>query len=365
MSNKIFFDDPKVGKKEAKYIHKAISAGYVSSVGPFISDFEKIFKKRLGANGAVATQSGTSAIHMALNELEIRSNDEVIVPELTFVATINPILYQGATPVIVDVDPKTWTIDPKCIEAAITKKTKAIIPVHLYGNPCQMDEICKIAQRHHIAVIEDATESLGAQYKENYTGTIGDFGCFSFNGNKTITTGSGGMITGHDRNRLNHIKFLINQAKDDTRDFYHTEIGFNLRMTNIEAALGLAQMEQLDRFLKIRNDFYNVYKSELENLPNVNFQESYPSSNPAFWLVGIMFDKTVNVKKLKQELNNVSIPSRRIFTPLTQLPPYKKYKKSDLSNANNIYHNGLCLPGSTLNTIKNIKYVCKKLKELL
>ena len=253
MYKKIHLDTPNIGMPEKKYLNRAIDSGYVSTIGPFVPEFETRFAKYLGVKDAVSTQSGTAAIHMALHELGVGRGDEVIVPALTFVATVNPIVYVGAKPIFVDVDIKTWTISPEEITKKITKRTKAIIPVHSYGNPCNIEKIIKIAHEHDIFVVEDATESLGARFKGKHTGTWGDFGCFSFNGNKLITTGGGGMVVGNNKKKLGHIKFLINQARDESKGYFHPEVGFNYRMTNIEAALGLAQMGRLEGFLKKGN----------------------------------------------------------------------------------------------------------------
>jgi len=215
ISKEIYLDSPDIrGGLEKRYLNDAIDKGYVSTAGSFVAEFEEKFAGYLDSQCAVSTQSGTAAIHMALYELGIGKGDEVIVPALTFAATVNPVVYVGASPVFVDVDIKTWNIAPDEIEKRITEKTKAIIPVHLYGNPCDMDTIMGIAKRHNLYVIEDATESLGARYKSGHTGTFGDFGCYSFNGNKIITTGGGGMIVGKDTGRLGHIKFLVNQGRD-------------------------------------------------------------------------------------------------------------------------------------------------------
>ena len=245
----IYLDDPNIGDLEKEYMARALESGFVSTVGPFVPEFEEGFAEYIQSAGGVSTQSGTAALHMALHELGIGEGDEVIVPVLTFVATVNPVLYVGATPVFVDVDRETWNVDPAEIKKSISERTKAIIPVHLYGNPCDMEAIMRIAKRHGLYVIEDATESLGATYHGKYMGTFGDFGCFSFNGNKIITTGGGGMIVGDDAEGLAHIRYLINQAKDASREDYHEEVGFNYRMTNIEAALGMAQLQRLDNFL--------------------------------------------------------------------------------------------------------------------
>ncbi|MBA3065270.1 aminotransferase class I/II-fold pyridoxal phosphate-dependent enzyme, partial [bacterium] len=279
--SKIFLDAPNIGEREKKRIIQAMDAGYVSTVGPFVPEFEQKFAEYVGAKNAVSTQSGTAAIHITLHELGIGQGDEVIVPALTFVATVNPVLYVGATPVIVDVDPETWNICPNEIKKAITKKTKAIIPVHLYGNPCNMDEIMKIAKEHNLYVIEDATESMGSIYQGRQTGTFGDMGCFSFNGNKIITTGGGGMIATNNDKRAVHIKYLVNQARNSD-EYYHSEMGFNYRMTNIEAALGLAQLENVDNFLKQKRKYAQIYREELGSISGIEFQSEDKNAKSNF-----------------------------------------------------------------------------------
>lgn len=243
-------DAPSVGELEKQYLSRMIDTGFVSTFGPFVAEFEEKIARYLNVKKAVSTQSGTAALHVALHEAGIGIGDEVIVPALTFVATVNPIVYRGATPVFADVNKDTYNIDPQEIEKAITEKTRAIIPVHLYGNPCNMGAIKEIANKYKLIIIEDAAESLGARYNGKFTATIGDFGCLSFNGNKTITTGGGGMVVSDNVKRINHIKFLVNQARDESVGYYHSEVGFNYRMTNMEAALGLAQMEKLKEFLE-------------------------------------------------------------------------------------------------------------------
>ncbi|NQS89652.1 LegC family aminotransferase [Patescibacteria group bacterium] len=365
MSKKeIHLDTPNVGDLEKKYLSKAIDDGFVSSVGPCVQKFEGKFAEYLNAKGAVSTQSGTAAIHMALYELGIGEGDEVIVPVLTFIATINPIKYVGAIPVFVDVDINTWNIDYSKVEKKITEKTKAIIPVHFYGNPCNMDEITKIAKKHNLFVIEDATESLGSKYKSKYTGTFGDLGCFSFNGNKIITTGGGGMVVGHDRDRLDHIKFLVNQARDESKGYYHSEIGFNYRMTNIEAALGLAQLERLDDFLAEKKRFNEIYRQELKNIRFIEFQEECDGGESSCWLTCIILKEKIDINDVQKKLKEKGIPTRRVFVPIVEFPPYKRYKQSDCRNSYSIYEKGLCLPSSTVNSEGDIYYVCKVLREL-
>ncbi|MGE5582417.1 MAG: aminotransferase class I/II-fold pyridoxal phosphate-dependent enzyme, partial [Bacillota bacterium] len=284
MSKPIQLDAPNLGELEKEYLLKAVESGYVSTAGPFVPEFEARFASYLKAGACVAVQSGTAALHMALYELGIKEGDEVIVPAITFVASVNPVTYVGATPVLVDIDPDTWNIDPDKIEKTITPRTKAIIPVHLYGFPCDMDAIMDIANRHGLYVIEDATESLGATYKGRYTGTIGHIGCFSFNGNKVITTGGGGMIATNNLKQAEHIKFLVNQARDASKGYYHPEIGFNYRMTNLEAALGLAQFERLSEFLRKKREFYQIYQETFAGVDSVKEQEALGDTQTSAWL---------------------------------------------------------------------------------
>ena len=362
MYREILLDAPDIGEGEKIYVNKALDSGYVSTVGPFVPEFENKFAVQFNLKMAVSTQSGTAALHMALHELRIGKGDEVIVPALTFIATANPIMYVGAKPVFVDSDINTWNIDVKKIEEKITKKTKAIIPVHLYGNPCDMEEIMAIAKRNNLYVIEDATESLGALYKGSYTGSIGDLGCFSFNGNKTITTGGGGMIVGSQEERIVHIKYLVNQARDASRGYYHSEIGFNYRMTNIEAALGLAQMERFEEFFDKKQRFNGIYRDKFKDIDSLKFQEEYKGAKSSWWLTCVSFDKDINVQDIQLNLKKKGVPTRRVFTPITMFPPYRDNENDICDNAMNIYKKSLCLPGSTLNSEENILKVCEAIR---
>src|SRR3989339_230348 len=363
---KIFLDAPNVGKLEKKYVNSAIDSGYVSTVGPLVGEFENAFASYHDVPRAVSTQSGTASLHIALHELGIGKGDEVIVPALTFIATVNPVLQVGATPVFADVDPLTWNINPSQIEDRITKRTKAIIPVHLYGNPCDMDGITRIARKHKLYIIEDATESLGATWQGARAGTLGEIGCFSFNGTKIMTTGGGGMLIGKSDKRLAHIKFLVNQARDEQKGYYHPEAGFNYRMTNIEAALGLAQMQRLDFFLKRKRKFYAIYRKELGGRGIVDFQQEYPGAKSSRWLTCVTVTKKASITGLQKKLAAEGIPARRIFMPIPCFPPYEKYADCrHYPQAMHIYRNGLCLPGSTLNTDAAIRRSATALRRLL
>ncbi len=365
MSKEILLDAPNVGAREKKYLNEAIDSGYVSTAGPLVEKFEKSCAGYLGAAKAVSTQSGTTALHLALYELGVGKGDEVIVPALTFVATVNPVVYVGANPVFADVDRTTWNIDPASVESHMTQRTKAIIPVHLYGNPSAMDEIKEIARRHNVYVIEDATESLGARYHGAHTGTIGDFGCFSFNGNKIITTGGGGMVVGKDPDKLDHIRFLVNQARDASKGYYHPEIGFNDRMTNIEAALGLAQLERLEEFLAKKKRFQKIYRDYLGGRTEVTFQECYKDCRSSYWLTCITLDGGQDPGTVAARAAEKGVRVRRVFMPIVEFPPYKKCKKGECANAYAIYHHGLCLPASTCNEEEDIRRAAEILREAM
>ena len=365
MNKKIELDAPNVGKLEKEYLNNCIDSTFISTFGPFVPEFEEKFAQYVGSEKAVSTQSGTAALHMALYQLGIGEGDEVIVPSLTFIATINPVLFVGAKPVIVDVDPITWNIDPQEIRKAITKETKAIIPVHLYGSVCNIDEIIKIARENNLFVIEDATESLGATYKNRQTGTFGDFGCFSFNGNKLITTGGGGMIVSNNQKKAEHIKFLVNQARDASKGYYHPEVGFNYRMTNIEASLGLAQLERIDKFLEKKRKFRKIYQEAFNDLPYIKFQEESDNASGSWWLTCIKIDKNnIDIDNLMLKLKEKGIPTRRIFMPASEMPYLKEFSKS-CPNAYEIYNQGICLPSSTLNEEENTRKAALVIKKVL
>ena len=365
---KVFLDDPNVGKLEKEYLSRCIDSTFISTHGPFVPEFEAKFADFLNCNKAVALQTGTAGLHMALYELGIGEGDEVIMPVLTFVATANAVKYVGARPVFVDVDPVTWNIDPALVEESINERTKGIISVHLFGNPCAMDEIFRIAQQHNLFIIEDATESLCARYKGRFTGTFGDFGVFSFNGNKVITTGGGGMILGTDEERIQHIKFLVNQARDEQRGYYHPEVGFNYRMTNIEAAIGLAQLERLSGFVEKKRHFYEIYTKMFKDRDELQLQLPYDGSESMWWLTSVRIDTDTigqTLPEIQTKLKERGIPTRRIFMPLVEFPPYFQKSTDKYGQAYRIYDRGLNLPSSTLNTDESIEFAAEALINII
>lgn len=360
----IILDAPNLGRKEKEKMIECIDSTYVSTNGPYVSEFEERVAAYLGTKKAISVQSGTAGLHLALYELGIKEGDEVIVPVLTFIATANPIRYMRATPVFIDVDINTWNIDPVAVEKAITKRTKAIIPVHLYGNPCDMDALTAISKRYGIPMIEDATESLGASYKGKMTGTFGEYGVLSFNGNKIITTGGGGMIVTDNEASGQHLKFLVNQARDVSKGYYHPEVGFNYRMTNLEASLGLAQFDRLEEFLDAKIHFAKEYEKLEAFRKDIRFQKQYPEAKSAYWLNSIIFNNREDINEIELELRQKGIPTRRIFMPIVEFPVYKTFRTSEYPNAYYIYRHGLNLPSSTVNDIENIRFVVDVLKNI-
>lgn len=363
----LFLDAPNLGEREKAKLIECVDSTYVSTAGPFVHEFEESFASFLGVETAVSVQSGTAAIHIALVELGIGPGDEVIVPALSFVASVNPVLYAGATPVFVDVDPMTWTLDPDRTEREITGRTRAILPVHLYGNPCDMGYIQEMAEKHGIAIVEDATESLGAVWKGRFTGTIGDLGCFSFNGNKLITTGGGGMLVARDRKRADHIRFLVNQARDASKGYFHEELGYNYRMTNLEASLGLAQMERLEEFLEKKRRFSRIYREELEDLEGVRFQKELPQGNSSWWLPSLTVERNnFEIRRLQVELKSWGIPTRRLFGPMVDYPYLGSFvKHDDFAAARRLFETGINLPASTLNSEEETALAARTIREVI
>lgn len=349
----LHLDFGNIGQSERTAVLKALYLGQISTATPQVCEFEKCMAEYLGVHDAVAVNSGTAALHLALVSLGIGFGDEVILPVTTFCASANAIVHAGASPVFVDIDIDTWTIDPTLIEQAITTRTKAIMPVHLYGNPCHMNVIMEIARAHGLYIIEDAAESLGAIYDGCYTGTIGDVGCFSFNGNKTMTTSGGGLVVARDEGVLSRIRMLSMQGKAPNGEQWL--VGYNYRMTGLEASLGLAQMERLVEFINLKRMFRFMYS----NLLDLDFQQTTPMSAPSWWYTACVFPEPA--EEVRKRLGVEEIPTRRVFKPLNNERPYRNHRI--YKNAEFIYRHGLCLPCSTLNTLGDIGEVCDAIEK--
>ncbi len=360
--------EPNLGREELNNVVKAVKSGWVSS-GEYILKFEKEFAKYIGVKYAAAVSNGTTGLHLALLASGIKKGDEIIVPDLTYVATANAAAYIGAKPVMVDVEPDYWCIKPEAILKAITKKTKAIIPVHLYGNAAEMKEILKIAKKHRLLIIEDAAEAHGAVYYGKRAGNLGNAGVFSFFGNKIITAGEGGMITTNDKKIYERVKLLRNQAQDPKNKYWHPEIGFNYRITNLQAAVGCAQIKKLNSFIDKKRQIFQWYKKYLKDLKDITLNSERENTKSVYWMISIVLGNGVSRKISRDTLRNLlekdGIETRPFFSPLSKLPMYRKERHLSNLTAYNLSKNGLNLPSSTTLTESNVKFVCQALKKHL
>jgi len=352
---------PAFNGNEFKYITDAFMSTWISSSGEYIGRFEKSFASYSDCKHGVSVCNGTASLHLALLALDIKEGDEVIIPDLTFAATINAVLHENATPVIVDVEEDSWCIDPLEIEKAITSKTKAIIPVHIYGQVCDMDKIMSIAHNHSLKVIEDCAEAHGATFNNRKVGSIGDIGCFSFFGNKVITTGEGGMCTTNNPKLDEKIRILRDHGMSKTKRYWHDVVGYNYRMTNIQAAIGLAQLERIDEIHSNRQFYEEIYKRILKNALGIQFQRNNLLSRKKItWLTSILIDDNLNRDQYIQNLKDNGIDARAFFYPLSDMPIYKAYCKSFTKISHEISARGLNLPTyenlKNIDEIKNILY---------
>lgn len=345
---------PNLEGNEKKYVNECIDTNWISSKGKFVKLFEEEFAKYCECDYATSCSNGTSALHLALMSLGIKKGDEVIIPNLTFATTANVVKYVGAKEVLCDVDKSTFNIDPEKIEALINEKTRAIIVVHLYGFPCEMDKINEIAKKHNLFLIEDAAEAHGALYGGKKAGALSDVACFSFFGNKIITTGEGGMITTNNPEIIEKVNILKNHGMVPGKGYYHEEVGYNYRLTNLQSAIGLAQLERIDYFIAKRKEIFSKYKSLL---PNMIFQQDYEKGESSFWMVGIITNKREEIEKRLKENN---IETRRGFYPLNQMPPYLDNRQ--FPNSEELYEKTLILPTFIDITKEQIEKICKIIK---
>ncbi|MBR2556156.1 MAG: LegC family aminotransferase [Aeriscardovia sp.] len=370
---------PNFKGNEKRYVDEAIEAEWVSTAGAYIGQFEKNMAAKLGVADACACQSGTAGLHLCLRHFNVNAGDIVLVPTLTFIATINAVMYQGADPVFFDctdnlcIDPSQIEAylseecreeDGKTVEISSGKTVKAIIPVHVFGDHCDMVRLMELAEKYHLYVIEDATESLGGvfeqgQYAGMHTGTVGHAGVFSFNGNKIITTGGGGMVVSRDQAAVDHMRYLSQQAKDDVLYFVHEEFGYNYRMTNLQAALGLAQLEELDQFLEIKRKNFERY---CELLRDCSYGKIHPFKykNVNYWFYSFKLNEPDAEKRdrLIKYLNDNRIQVRPIWKLNHTQTPFKGYRAMDCSNAQYFYDSIINIPCSTNLTEEQMDRVC-------
>lgn len=358
---------PWLGKKERQLVNQCVKDGWVSSSGKFVAEFEKLFADYCGVKYGVATANGTTALHLALAALDIGSGDEVIVPTLSFIASANVVAYTGAKVVFVDSDTGSWNLSPAAVEAAITKRTRAIIPVHLYGYPAEMDKILAIARQHGIAVVEDACEAHGAEFRGRRVGSLGTVGCFSFYGNKIVTTGEGGMLVTDNRSVAEKARMLRDHGMSQKKKYWHPRIGFNYRMTNLQAALGVAQMERIERIIQLKARNQQLYRSLLLGVPGVTFPPEAPWAKSVYWLHTIIIDKsrsTVSRALIIRELLKCGIDARPVFRPIHSMPPYRDGAQRRFPAAERLSRSGLSLPSSPLLKPEQIRRIAAIIKAL-
>lgn len=363
---------PVIDEREIEYVTDAVRSGWVSSLGPYIPKFEQAFADYVGVEHGIAVSSGTAGLHLAIHTLGIGPGDEVLVPDLTFVATANTVIQTGATPVFVDVDPDTWCIDPEAIKKAITPKTKAIIPVHLYGHPADMNQIMEIAKLYHLFVIEDAAESHGASLEGKKVGSFGDIGIFSFYGNKIITTGEGGIVMTNDSTLADRLRYLKDHGMSPQKRYYHTELGFNYRMTNIQAAIGLAQMEQIENFIAKKRTIFETYSKYLSEIPHIRLNFERKNVRNVYWLTSLVLEKNAKIDRdqLGEKLKLNDIDWRPFFVSMHNLPYLQKYKKigrygNDCSVSTFLSEQGMNLPSGCALDLETISMIALYIKNQL
>ena len=317
---------PFIGAREKQLVMDAMDSGWVSSIGKYIDEFEANFARYCGTEYALAVSNGTTGLHLALAALDLQPGDEVIVPDLTFVATANAVAYTGATPVLADIDADTLCIDPGSVKSLITERTKAIIPVHLYGHPADMDALTEIGAAHGLDIIEDAAEAHGAEYRGRRVGGLGKCGVFSFYGNKVITTGEGGMLTTNDQAFYLRAKRLRDHAMHPQRRYFHEERGFNYRITNLQAALGVAQLERIDDFLDRRTEVMDWYSAEIVTTDSVRLNRVKNWARSAFWMVCLEVDWLNEARRdaFMQALRERGVDTRPYFCTLSSMPMYQQ-----------------------------------------
>jgi perosamine synthetase len=353
---------PWITDKERQYVDEAMASTWISSKGAFLERFEREFPAYVGAEHGVAAANGTVALHLAFAALGIGPGDEVIVPSLTYVASVNAISYVGAVPVFVDSDPERWNLDPGLIEQAITPRTKAIEVVHLYGFPAAMDRILDIARRHGLAVIEDAAEAHGAEYKGRKVGSFGDVGVFSFFGNKIVTTGEGGMLVTNDAGLAERARHLRGQGVSATRTYWHDVIGFNYRMTNVAAAIGCAQLERIDETLAAKRALAHAYAERLGSTDGVSLQAGASGTRPVYWMNCIVVEPSRR-DPLMAFLAERGVETRPFFYPAHTLPMYATHQH--FPEAERLGAAGINLPSHPTLQRDEVERICDAIEEFI
>jgi len=356
---------PSITRKEIEYVAQATKDGWNENCTKYVDLFEKKFASYVGRKYSLATSSCTGAIHLAYLALGLKSGDEVIVPNITWIAGVEPLYYIGAKPVFADIDPETWCIDPNDIERKITKKTKAILVVDLYGNMPKMDSIAKIAKKHGLEIIEDAAEAVGCEYYGKKAGSFGDVSCFSFHGSKTMTTGEGGMLLADSRDIIEKAEYYNDHCKDSQKTFWNLEIGYKYKMSNFQAACGLAQLERIEELVEKKRQIFYWYRERLSGVPGLRLNVEPAKTKNTYWMVTVVIDKQCNIGKemILDRLSKLNIQARPFFYPLSSLPVINR--KVDTPISFDISSRALNLPCGLKTTREQVDYVCKSLLKII
>lgn len=365
---RIYLSSPHMSDEgyERAFVQEAFDTNWIAPLGKNVNEFENELAAKVGVKAAAALTSGTAAIHMALKAADVGRGDIVFCQSLTFSATANPIIYQDAIPVFIDSDYETWNMSPVALEQAFEKypNVKAVIVVHLYGLSADMDRIVELCKKHNVVLIEDAAESLGTTYKGQATGTFGDYGVFSFNGNKIITTSGGGMLVSNNEERIAKVRFWATQSRDRARHYQHTEIGFNYRMSNVVAGIGRGQLKVLDQRVEKKKYIFEFYKRELGGLKGVTFMPVNDWNKPNHWLSCMTLSGKVKPIDIMLKLEQENIESRPIWKPMHMQPVFRKYGFCGKGVAEKIFRKGVCLPSDTKMGDKELYRICGIIRSL-
>jgi len=364
--DRLFLSPPHMSGRELEYIKAVFDSNYIAPVGEFIDRFEEAIRDYTGTSDALAVVNATSALHLALLTIGVGEGDIVLASTFTFIGSVDAIVYQRATPYFIDSD-ESWNLSPKLLKEAIKsspKKPKALIVTHLYGQMAKIDEIANICQAEGIVLIEDSAESLGAKLHGRDSGTFGEFGVFSFNGNKILTTSGGGVLISPNREYIDRAKYLSTQSREPVIYYEHKEIGYNYRMSNVLAAIGVAQMEVLDERVAKKREIFNWYSEELKGIDEIEFMPEIEGSRGNRWLTTILFNKT-NPYRIIDELNNSNIESRPLWKPMHLQPVFKDALSLIDGTSEDMFNRGLCLPSGTAMSRDDVKRVCDIIKRVL
>lgn len=367
MKSRLFLSPPHMSGREQTYIAEAFESNYIAPLGPMVDRFEQSIRDYTKAPHVLALSSATAAIHLALRVLGIGKDDIVLASSFTFIGSIAPILYQDATPFFIDSDERSWNLDPELLEKAIAaspKKPKALILTHLYGQCADIGRIAQICDRHGIFLIEDAAESLGAIYEGKQSGTYGIFGAYSFNGNKILTTSGGGMLVSANKTFIDKARFYSTQARDDAPHYEHTDFGYNYRMSNIIAAIGVGQMEVLDERIAARRQVFDWYREELADIGEITFMPELPNSRGNRWLSTLTFERT-DPERVRLALEAENIESRPLWKPMHLQPLFKGALHIENGTSQKLFEKGLCLPSGTRMNREDVSRVCTILRQVL